>query len=409
MASVGPIWGSLADNGSISTKALLVGNVASWGVFTIMQSMVSSFYRMVVLRALIGTCLSCVYPLTQVSIAAQVDSESRGGTFGWLQFFWFLGQGTSMLVGTSISHEIFSVAGNSIMGWRLAYFTVGAVSLAIAFMILLFLEELPQRSSRANGDNILADVFKRARSYFSIPTFRIIVLQGLFGSVPGQAIGFLAMFFQYIGFSDTTAASMVTSFVFMQAVGGVLGGYLGDMAARCSKRHGRIVVAQVSILSGIPCFALIYYAPPVASSLPFYATACVCYGLFAYWCMGSAKRPMLSEIVRREDWASIFALDTAFESSCAAVLGANFVGLLAQLLFGYTPVHDHVSQIPLPIRKANTRALALGMLWVTLVPQVICSVIWASLHWIYPNDIDAIQSAQDVERECASTPLLRKE
>merc|ERR1719440_1498943 len=137
---------------------------------------------------------------------------------------------------------------------------------------------------------------------------------------------------------------------------------------------------------------MLHYIPPGTSSFQLYVCAVFLYGFLSFWTMSCAKRPILSEIVRREDWASIFAVDTAFESSWAAILGANVVGMLAQLVFGYIPVEkQHVGQIPLSMRAANTQALAKGMFWTMLVPQIVCLAIWTTLHWTYPNDSDAIQ------------------
>lgn len=46
-----------------------------------------------------------------------------------------------------------------------------------------------------------------------------------------------------------------------QAFGGPLGGWLGDKAARLFPRHGRIVVCQLSVASGIPFTLLIFKVP----------------------------------------------------------------------------------------------------------------------------------------------------
>merc|ERR1719181_1840012 len=68
-AGLAPFWGSLADKGTFSKKSLLAFAVSTWGICTMMISTVSNFNAMVVLRALIGCCLACILPISQVCIA----------------------------------------------------------------------------------------------------------------------------------------------------------------------------------------------------------------------------------------------------------------------------------------------------------------------------------------------------
>jgi len=47
-------------------------------------------------------------------------------------------------------------------------------------------------------------------SYFRIDTFKVIVVQGVFGAIPWSALGFATMYFQYAGVSDF-GASMISA------------------------------------------------------------------------------------------------------------------------------------------------------------------------------------------------------
>ena len=48
------------------------------------------------------------------------------------------------------------------------------------------------------------------------------------------------------------ASTLVALFMAGVAIGGLLGGYLGDLAAIKWPMHGRIVIAQISVAVGIP-------------------------------------------------------------------------------------------------------------------------------------------------------------
>lgn len=76
------------------------------------------------------------------------------------------------------------------------------------------------------------------------------------GNIPWSAMVYLTLYFQLMGMSDF-AASLVVSFFFgATAVGGLIGGWLGDWAAVRYPDHGRIAVTQFSVALG-PIFALL--------------------------------------------------------------------------------------------------------------------------------------------------------
>jgi len=64
LATMSPLWGSLADTGLLSKRVLLAGATGSWGFLTILVGCTSNFYSMIILRALIGACLACIMPLS---------------------------------------------------------------------------------------------------------------------------------------------------------------------------------------------------------------------------------------------------------------------------------------------------------------------------------------------------------
>ena len=67
---------------------------------------------------------------------------------------------------------------------------------------------------------------------------------------------FLTLYFQLMGMSDFSASLVVSLFFGATAVGGLIGGWLGDYAAKRHPDHGRITVTQFSVALG-PVFALV--------------------------------------------------------------------------------------------------------------------------------------------------------
>ena len=67
-----------------------------------------------------------------------------------------------------------------------------------------------------------------------------------------NAIVFLTLYLQLLGMGDGASSALMALFLGGSALGGLVGGLLGDKAARMSPYHGRIVVCQLSVFAGVP-------------------------------------------------------------------------------------------------------------------------------------------------------------
>merc|ERR1712045_1083073 len=103
---------------------------------------------------------------------------------------------------------------------------------------------------------------KEVGSYFRLPSFCVLVLQGCFGSVPWNALGYKTLFFQLAGLSDFQASMMDVILQLSSAVGQVIGGATGDVLTRCSRYHGRPITAQITVLAGMPIAWCIFMITP---------------------------------------------------------------------------------------------------------------------------------------------------
>eukprot|EP00929_Paragymnodinium_shiwhaense_P056433 TRINITY_DN28234_c0_g4_i2.p1 TRINITY_DN28234_c0_g4~~TRINITY_DN28234_c0_g4_i2.p1 ORF type:complete len:410 (+),score=50.17 TRINITY_DN28234_c0_g4_i2:216-1445(+) len=400
---------------------LIVGGAFAWGLLTLLLAFVMNFHMMMLLRALNGVALGTLMPVSQSLVAHMTQPSERGFFFGGFHASLNVGAVLSAVMATSISQQTLW----GYWGWQIAFVGVALASFAIAVFVQLFLDNpmpecRPPRQFSVLNDGFLGS-FGKLQRYCRIPSFRVIVVQGLFGSIPWSALTFLIMYYQLIGMSDYYASLLFVTSIIGGAFGGVLGGQIGDWLTRWSPFHGRPLTAQISVISGIPLItAVLVFVPPRPSSYNTYLALMFVFGLCATWCAVGVNRPILTELVGVRDRASIIAWVVALDGAFAAVCGAPVVGILAEEFFNYRPSTEHVADMPASQRLANASALSSAMLFCTIGPWVICFVCYTFLHWTYGPDIsgDLIYVGSDVEpadderesdRPKASTGLLTPE
>lgn len=69
---------------------------------------------------------------------------------------------------------------------------------------------------------------------------------------------FNTLYLQLLGFTDFHASLIASMFLAGTAIGAQVGGYLGDLSAKISPNHGRVLVAQFSVGIGVPMSAVVY-------------------------------------------------------------------------------------------------------------------------------------------------------
>jgi len=393
-AIAAPIWGSFADIGW-SRKMLLVAGASAWGLLTLLLSFVSEFFTMLALRALNGVALAALMPISQSVIADISVASERGMLFGWASFSLNVGVVFGTVFATSLSNmRILGFA-----GWRVAFASVAAVSFVLAISMAIFMPDSQRTSSKGEID-VLRELNK-IRTYWRIDTFKVILIQGAFGSIPWSALAFSTMYFQYVGLTDFGASTLSATFTIACAFGGLMGGFIGDRLARWSRYHGRPLTAQVSVFSGIPLVVLIYaVVPREADYFLLYLGLLFLLGLLASWCAAGVNRPILCEVVHGAGRASIIAWLVAIDGSIAAVMGGPLVALLSEHVFGYSSTRQQVSDMSEENRESNAKALSLAMICCSVVPWFLCLVCYSLLHWTYKADMLANdRSAGDTENK----------
>jgi len=227
------------------------------------------------------------------------------------------------------------------------------------------------------------------REHWRSFTFRIIVFQGVTGGIPWSALAFKIMFLRYVGMSSQQINLLVGATVIPRILGGMVGGFVGDYAARASPRHGRAWVGQFAVGCGIPLMLVqIVVFPHMTGSLLWpYILANTLFCLVAGWTPAGVIRPLFLETVNPKCRASILAWESALEGACSALLGAPLVGFLAEHAFQYHPTQASLEQMSPELRQHNFAALQWSLALMTAVPWLLCLAAISCLHWSYQYDL----------------------
>lgn len=394
-SAAAPFWGVLADRGILSRKRILVLGCMGQGIVTMVLSSVDAFLPMVLLRALNGAFLASLRPVACGVLADVTGEAGRGRVYGWIFFALNIGTMLGSLFATPISTKTIGV----LQGWRVAFLGIGAFACLVGCGVMFFMVEPKREGEKLNSQKGVCSELQRLLGYFRMPTFVCLVIQGCFGCVPWNAMGYRTLFFQVGGIGDTEAAIIGAMAQASAAMGGLYGGKLADYVVKhCFPIHGRPLIAQISVFAGIPIACLTFMvAPPAVGAFWYYLFLVVLLGLTATWCATGVNLPILSQIVPADNRSAVMAWETALEGSCAAVFGNAMVGILAQNLFGYDLSNSGSTN------SHNVAALGNALALTVAFPWVICLAAYSLLHWAYPRDLRRVRllakAAQDEKDE----------
>ena len=194
---------------------------------------------------------------------------------------------------------------------------------------------------------------------------------------------------QSLGFSSERAGVIMALGSFGGFFGSLLGGWLGDVAARRSPLHGRLFVAQLSVLGGMPLWAWMLNPGVAGHGLRSALAAIFTFYLVATWAGVAANRPICAELVsdlgERAQIVSVWLLVEGFTN---ALLGAPLVGRLT-MLFGYRlQKRDGAggAEVDTQLNPENADALSRAMVSTGFVFWLACLLCWCAMHLTFPAD-----------------------
>lgn len=106
----------------------------------------------------------------------------------------------------------------------------------------------------------------------------------------------------------------------------------------------------------------------------------------AGWALAGDIGPFFLEVVGSKGRASIFAWQCSLEGLISTLLGAPFVGFLAEHYFRYHPTKESVASMSAELRQQNFEALQLSLAVMTTVPWILCFAAISCLHYSYLYD-----------------------
>jgi len=392
-----PVWGVFADRGTMQRRSIIALGCVLQGVITVILAGVNRMVPMLILRGFNGVMLASLRPIAN-GIVADVTSESnRGKVYGGMGIAMNVGTMLGTLLGTNLARDI--VFG--IQGWRVAFIIVGGLSVFVGALAWALIVEPPKATradDKGSGCDAVKSELKELSTYFRMPSFCVLILQGCFGNVPWNALGYKTLFFQLGGITDLQASLIDVFSQIAGSLGNLIGGIVGDRFSQCSKNHGRALTAQISVLAGIPVAYFVFiHSPPEGQAFAYYTALMVILGLTATWCATGSNLPILSEIVKKDRRATIMAWEGTLESSCSAIFGNAMVGFLAQNVFGYDLEQAHSENFE--DNQENVKALGSALMLVSLFPWILCFVCYTLLHWSYPRDLERLKKQDRAKRE----------
>ncbi|CAL8464837.1 g4372 [Coccomyxa elongata] len=355
-----------------------------WGCMTAGFGLCSSVPQGIFFWGMNGIGLALVIPSGQSLVADYYPSASRGSAFGALYLTSALGGMGGSFFATNLGELTFE----DIPGWRMTFFIVAAISLFIG-ICNLFIGKDPvfdgpaKKTAKAVP---MGKLMEQIWKMMSIPTFALIIVQGIVGSIPWTALVFFTLYLQLLGMSDFAASVLMSLFLGSTALGGLLGGYVGDYAAKGWPQHGRIFACQFSVAIGIPFSVLILKGLPengASHTVYLYGFVLIVFGLLKSWAGPCCNNPIFAEIVPAHMRNMVYAFDRCFEGALAAC-AAPLVGKLAEKMFGFSGAATRSGDVDKDLERA--RALGSSLLVFLIVPWTLCLVFYSGLHFTYSRD-----------------------
>mmetsp|Transcript_5450 Transcript_5450/g.15171 ORF Transcript_5450/g.15171 Transcript_5450/m.15171 type:complete len:500 (+) Transcript_5450:565-2064(+) len=384
-AFTSPLSGVLGD--THDRGQIIAAGCFLWGLMTAAMGLSNTFAVAVFFSAWNGLGLSLVIPSSQSLIADYYPARARGKAFGLLYMTGSFGGMLAGLFATNVGGRM----PFGIEGWRFAYFCIAMVSLVTGTAVLLWAVD-PRRSTASARRTISNSMWVETEAIFRVRSFQIIILQGIAGSMPWFAFGYLTLYFQLLGFSDWHASLLVAMFGLSTAFGSFIGGLLGDIASVNSSNNGRIIVAQVSTGLGLLLSIVLLRGLPHDDVERYYAgymSVLILMGLTVSWCSAACIGPVFSEIVPEHLRSMIYAYDRCMEVAIAAC-ATPVVGLVAEYFYGYEgPVarrQENMSSVAAERHVSNAKALGSALLISLMVPYVFSLVCYGLLYRSYPKD-----------------------
>jgi len=421
-ATMGPFWGVMCARGFMHRTTILTFCSLMQGAATlIMCFFVNNPPLMLVMRGLNGASLAGLTPIAFSIIADRFDDSVRGRFFALMNMSKGLG-GTIIGAVYSLTSEwctsdpvrydqcpLPDAGGDcngptpepctcgGFLGWRLSFILTGIAIMLLAPCIYCFMKvpavTVMQAPVNEGGENTCVSEIKGLLGLFKKPTFAILVIQGCFGSIPWQAFQFRGFFFETAGVTKSEVTTILTTIGFIGIFGGGFSGWLGDYLNNKWPYHGRVLNAEFSVYGGIP-FAFFTFAnfatPAPENAFFYYATMSILLHLICGGVQGGTNAPILSALAEPDERALVISWQTSLELAISSFGPIIFTEL--NKIFGYDQQCNDPCTAPITCGppESNRQAAGTALLLTSTVPWAICGLLYSSLHYFLPRDMERL-------------------
>ena len=354
-----PFWGYLVHQLGIENVFILLSiSCASWGAATIGIALFgSSMFGQIFMRSVNGWMLGSILPLSQTLLTELVPNEVRGRAFGILSVSEKLAE-----VGATASTVYFD------QDWKDPYYLLGLTSIYIGWLVYRFLDPKKIKYIKDDEKDRIRLTFREIVLRIArMPAFMCLVAQGVFGGTPWSMMSFQLLLLDWRGFTKDQILTIQLTSGISATIGGWIGGVLGDYAASVNYTKGRIMIALISVLGGIPAYGMFLYSTNYYSALIYINL----FHIVASWTPSAAIRPICSELTRNpSERAQIVSMWLVLEKLSAAIFGAPLVGLLVNKVIMSKNQDANLSN------EHKAWALANQLLFLCSLFWSICALFW---------------------------------
>ena len=356
-----------------------------WGVATAGVGSSTTATQLLLARAVNGLGLGLVIPIAQSLVSDLFPSSKLGRAFGLLACCSNIGGTIGAAAATSIADQTLF---GGVPGWRFVFFVSAVVSCATGLLVMAVGRDPRAHATDAPPPLSIRAALGEMGDVWRLQSFKVVIAQGVVGTMPWYAFSFLTLWFELLGFSHRTAAGIRMAFDIGCTCGNLIGGAILDAVNARFPDHGKASVAQVSVGSGIAIAAVIFYSLPGASALVFGAMF-LWFGGMISWC-GSVNNAVFADVTPQRIRSTIYSLDRVLEGIVGAA-SAPLVGLIAEGLgFSFTGGGGSDAAAD---DEANGAALGASLGGNVVVPWLLCFLAYCFLHRSYPRDRDAASRA----------------
>jgi MFS transporter, Spinster family, sphingosine-1-phosphate transporter len=248
-----PLFGHLADRaGPAGRRALIVVGVVVWSLATFSSGLAHGAGSLVVSRAFVGIGEASYVTIAPTLIDEIAPAERKGR---WLAIFY-----TAIPVGSALGYLTGGAIEHATHSWRQAFFVAGLPGLVLAVLCLLIRETPAVPTPAADSPAVRASsrpsvagpgpLLHTVRRLLNIPLYRSIVLgQCAYTFAIGGFAHWAPTYIAERYGMESGRASFVFGLVTVAggAIGTLVGGRLGDHAARGSTTDGGIARGNLGV------------------------------------------------------------------------------------------------------------------------------------------------------------------